>query len=265
MGESSIGRMIKKRRESLVLSQARLGELVGRSASTIRNWERDRTSPSERSDVVALAAILGMDEREALDQAGFETPQEAKHPTLEQAYASLGPHPEEVLTSDEDDPPDKPGEAVAVLDEGMASLDQEDPSPAQARSPLESELPQAPTDDSPDVAEAEQQPKEDGVAVDLVSTGSVVAPTKPSESDGEDRSSGQRVVERAAPPTVLETAPVGEPSYLEDPEERQRYRLRALVTAIAVVALVIVLVWSFDRTTNALGNMWNHFVSMLDL
>lgn len=62
MGEESLGHMIKRRRETLGFSQARLGELVGRSASTIRNWERDKSTPSVPSDAVALAAVLGLSE-----------------------------------------------------------------------------------------------------------------------------------------------------------------------------------------------------------
>lgn len=221
MGDSSIGNLIKKHRESLGLSQARLGELVGRSASTIRNWERDRTSPSERSDVVALAAILGLDERDALDQAGFDVAEEIEHPTLEQAFASLGPHPEELVPVDDDRREDDPsGRVVGDAVEAAAG--------------------------SPTRAPVGKQASSHG-------------------GDGQDEPVPRRVVERAAPPTVLETAPAAEPSYLEDPEERQQYRLRALVTAIAIVVLVIVLVWSFDRTTNALGNLWNQFVSTLDL
>lgn len=236
MGESSIGRLIKKRRESLGLSQARLGELVGRSASTIRNWERDRTSPSERSDVVALAAILGLDERDALDQAGFDLPRQTDHPTMEQAFASLGPHPDEVL-------------------------------------PLEDHEAEEPADDQPDVGkgtsgrrpeEWEEKPAEEApISAPGPEPGKVGSGSRVDSND--DHPPVRRVVERAAPPTVLEAAPASEPSYLEDPEERQQYRLRGLVTTIAIVVLVIVLVWSFHRTTNALGNMWNQFMSMLDI
>ena len=91
MGDRSFGRLIRKRRESLGLSQARLGELVGRSSSTIRNWERDKSTPAARSDAVALAAVLGLDEAEVLDRAGFEVDGERTHQTVEEAYASLTP------------------------------------------------------------------------------------------------------------------------------------------------------------------------------
>src|SRR5680860_779451 len=89
MGDQTFARLIRKRRDALGLSQARLGELVGRSATTIRNWERAQASPSERSDVVALAAVLGLNEGEVLEQAGFEPPVVEDKPTMEQAYASL--------------------------------------------------------------------------------------------------------------------------------------------------------------------------------
>lgn len=75
----------------------------------------------------------------------------------------------------------------------------------------------------------------------------------------------EAAVGRAAPPTVLEAAPTAEPSYVENPEERQRYRVRAVATAAVVLFLFLVLLWSFDRATDALGAMWDQFVGMLEL
>ncbi len=263
MGDSSIGRLIKKHRESLGLSQARLGELVGRSASTIRNWERDRTSPSERSDVVALAAILGLDERDALDQAGFDVAREIEHPTLEQAFASLGPHPEEVVPVEDDRPEDDPAEMVAddEVDDVPPSGQGQAAESVGVSEPGITVPPPGEPMEAPEPGGADRFESDQGSPT-RVPIGQRASPLGP---EGEDEPAPRRVVERAAPPTVLETAPAAEPSYLEDPEERQQYHLRALVTAIAIVVLVIVLVWSFHRTTNALGDLWNQFVSMLDL
>jgi transcriptional regulator with XRE-family HTH domain len=78
---------------------------------------------------------------------------------------------------------------------------------------------------------------------------------------------------RSAPPPAPEPAgsrprptpappPMGEPvaaptgSYLEDPEERRNYQIRAAATAVAVVLLLVVLVWAFGRLAEALSEVW---------
>ena len=59
MGEE-LGKLIQLRRSELGMSQARLAELVGRSPSTIRSWEKGRTSPAP--DVMGtLSDVLGLE------------------------------------------------------------------------------------------------------------------------------------------------------------------------------------------------------------
>lgn len=267
MGDLSFGRSIRKRRDSLGLSQARLAELVGRSATTIRNWERDKTSPADRSDVVALAAVLGMDTEDALSQAGFESEEQGQHLTMEQSYSSLGPARVAEKSEPDRAPSDTPeaDDVSGAADHGSVTmqssemessvLDDADESSAEADSTVapEGEVPE-------DVVVEEAVPEEDVASAEGSEEQSASAPGKHAESRAERR----RRLGRAAPPTVLESAPIGEPSYMEDRDERQRYRVRAMVTAMAVVALVIVLLWSFNRASDALSGMWNEFFSMLD-
>lgn len=270
MGEHSFGRLIKQRRDDLGLSQARLADLVGRSATTVRNWERDKTTPSERSDVVALAAVLGIDEAEALNHAGFEANREAEHRTIEQAYSSLGP----AAAEDDASGPQPQAETLAspVTESADGSDEVADAAEDQA-SPGNDEGDSAPVESDPEVSghtghieEAEDAAAEVGGPAsdpvsddDLVTVGAMVGP-EPDMGRAERR----RRLRRAAPPTVLEAAPVGEPSYMEDPEERQQYRFRALATLAAIAFLIIVLGWAMGRATDALSGMWNDFFSLLD-
>ncbi|HEX2152631.1 MAG TPA: helix-turn-helix transcriptional regulator [Acidimicrobiia bacterium] len=233
MGDQPLGRLIRRRRDTLGFSQARLGELVGRSASTIRNWERGKSTPASRGDAVALAAVLGLEEHEVLESAGFDVGDDRSHQTVEQAYASLAP-PEET-------PSERP-------------VEEEEESAVAVDSPAEK---QAPTEDIPEDAGTPEPPERRSRRL-----AAVPVPTEMSARAVKDE---RREVARAAPPTVLETAPPDEPSYLEDPDERQRYRARAVATAALVIFLVIVFIWSFDRAVDALGTMWNDFVGMLEI
>lgn len=241
MGDESFARLIKRRRDALGFTQARLAELVGRSPSTIRNWERGNSTPSERSDAVALAAVLGLDEREVLEGAGFPAAADSAHQTVEQGYASLAP---------ETFPP--PSSPPAEEEESVAAV------PASEEIPGAEEVEPRPTIDDESASGGDTD--EDSVELEVFELG-----TPPPEADMPPDSIEERRPARAAPPTVLEAAPVGEPSYLEDPEERQRYRVRAVATAAAVVALLIILLWSFGRATDALGTLWEEFVGLLEV
>ena len=93
MPERTFGRTIRSRRTKLGLSQAKLGELVGKSASTIRSWEKDKRHPTDGGVITALAAILGADERQLFERAGQAVPDQEDSPTIEQALATLSPAP----------------------------------------------------------------------------------------------------------------------------------------------------------------------------
>lgn len=115
MPERSFGRTVRYRRTKIGLSQAKLGDLVGRSASTVRSWERDASTPSDSEVIDALAAVLAIDPRILYEKAGMAVPDVESSPTVEQALASL--RPETAVESPEETPDDALGavpEPVAV-------------------------------------------------------------------------------------------------------------------------------------------------------
>ncbi len=48
-------------------------------------------------------------------------------------------------------------------------------------------------------------------------------------------------------------------SYIEDRRQRLRYWLRYLLTAVAVLIMLVVLVWAFGELRDALGEVWQLF------
>ncbi|MEX1134984.1 MAG: helix-turn-helix transcriptional regulator [Acidimicrobiia bacterium] len=248
MPERSFGRTIRYRRTKLGLSQAKLGELVGRSASTIRAWERDSSLPNDAVVITALSAVLGIDRRSLFEKAGLEVPLQEISPTLEEAFASLAAEPRSpavrvewesaaVMPLVEDSEPDieldiggehpaetpvEPMDAAKWADEPYPVWEPKFPEETLIRSPVTS------------------------IPVTPMPTPAFVDPPEPF------------VLAPATPPLV-------EPSYMEDRAQRQLYRVRNLATLVLLVGLGIVLLWALSSTLDALGTWWGDFIGTLKL
>lgn len=221
MPERSFGRTIRYRRSKLGLSQARLGELVGRSASAIRSWERDKSIPTDADVLHTLSAVLGVDERSLFEKAGQQVPpNEEASPTLEQALASLAP--DDVGSSIEQNDVDDEPEGIGPDDVGRIEEETVTSQPG-----IESET--APT-----------------VVVSSQPSPGYVKPPQP------------YVVTPPTPRFV-------EPSYIEDSNQRQLYRVRNLATLVVVVGLVVALIWALSESLGALGSWWDDFFGSLRL
>jgi len=96
------------------LSQAKLGDLVGRSASTVRGWESDSATPGDPDVLDALAAVLGLDARMLYEKAGMPLPAVEESPTVEQALATLRPEPAGPIEQAEPEVVPMPGPSVSA-------------------------------------------------------------------------------------------------------------------------------------------------------
>ncbi|MCI0545452.1 MAG: helix-turn-helix domain-containing protein [Actinobacteria bacterium] len=235
MPDRSFGRLVRYRRTKLGLSHAELGQLVGRTAATIRSWEAEKTVPNDSKILVTLSAILGVDERTIFAKAGQEPPLLVEDtPTVEEALASLSP--------EETAPTVVTSRVYEVLaPEGMRT---EEPRRVAV---------------APDVEE-DEPPDDSAIYIELESTMPRAAPA--------DR---EPVSPRITPPTsdrlriITPAYPVVEVSYLEDATQRQLYRVRTLATVVGLVGLVVALLWAAGEGLSALGDWWDGFVGTLRL
>lgn len=255
MPERSFGRTVRYRRTKIGLSQAQLGELVGRSASSIRSWERDVSTPTDPSVLTALSAILDIDVRALFDKAGVPQPAGEAHTTVEQELASLAPLPleEPIEVVVEADPvvvrsePETGAEEAEPVPDADFQLEAEvhehlderpepksEPEPEEAREPMPEPESFSPRPEPVGVAEMKQTSEPAGF----------VSPPEP------------YVITAPIPPLV-------EPSYMEDAGQRQLYRVRNLATVVLFVVLVIVLLWSLSNTVEAVGDWWDEFFRTL--
>jgi transcriptional regulator with XRE-family HTH domain len=228
MPERSFGRTVRYRRTKLGMSQARLAELVGRSTSTIRAWERDKTRPNDPEVVATLAAILGIDERMLFEKAEVDMPEMVEtSPTVEEALATLSieevPTDEEVVVVADAEPEPRP--TVTFVEQFRFDLVDVGDGQESGGSTVEATVRQ-----------------EAHVAV--VDGPGFVTPPEP-------------YVQTPLTPTV------GEVSYMEDTSQRQVYRVRNLATLVAVIALVVVFIWALGEGLGALGDWWDDFFGNL--
>lgn len=68
----TFGQVVKSKRIEMSLTQMRLAELVGRSSSTIRSWERGQSVPNDLEVYEALSAVLGVGLVDLVETAGLE-------------------------------------------------------------------------------------------------------------------------------------------------------------------------------------------------
>lgn len=263
MPERSFGRTVRYRRTKIGLSQAQLGELVGRSASSIRSWERDVSTPTDPSVINALSAILDIDGRSLFDKAGVPMPAQESHPTVEEALASLAPLPleEPIEESIATDPvvaplggPESPAEEVEPDLDADFELEAEvhervetAPDVEQHGEPEGAREPDPAFE--PFTLRPDPTPRREPVSASMRSTSEPPAFVTPPEP---------YVITAPTPPVI-------EPSYIEDNDQRQMYRVRNLATAVLVVALVIILLWSLSNTVDAMGEWWDEFLRTLRL
>ncbi|MDP9495731.1 MAG: helix-turn-helix domain-containing protein [Actinomycetota bacterium] len=256
MPERSFGRTIRYRRTKLGLSQAKLGELVGRSASTIRAWERDSSLPNDESVITALSAVLAVDRQSLFEKAGLEVPLQQTSPTLEEAFASLGSEPRS--TPVVADQPFVPLPLGAETEPPIPSL-----SAPEAEAVQIVEIP-----DESDEGDREWEPDEEPYPV--------WEPKFPDEALFKATPLVSRVMKPSVPaPAFVEppdpfvrgaaTPPLVEPSYMEDTAQRQLYRVRSLATLVLLVGMGIVLLWALSSTFDALGSWWEDFIGTLRL
>lgn len=228
----SLGDLMQRQRAALGLTQARLAELVGRSPSTIRSWERDRSVPADPSAYAALSAVLGLTDEEiesaiggvqpqsyAVDTTGLEpSPPDDLAPSEDAVEpSSVGAGPE--LDLDRGDHPSDGG-VPATMPTGMDSTEAQKGSPSQA--------------------DRRDRP--------------LTGPATPSTRADETVRTEAALPEPAASRVVSRLPRV--PSYLDDPAELRTYRARTVLTAVLLVLMFIVLTWAFGEAREALGSLF---------
>ncbi|MGF1667623.1 MAG: multiprotein-bridging factor 1 family protein [Acidimicrobiia bacterium] len=274
MSDRDFGVLIRQSRERLGLTPSRVAELIGRAPGTIRAWEKGTSTPADAGVVSTLAAVLGIDEVSLFEAAGLEPPVSDSAPSVREALSSITPAARRAAAEEEPSTtgsPD-PGTVVEPDPAGVDESDQistfaPDPVPRAERRRSRGTRP-TPTP-TPDLF----APPAPIPTAPPISAPANVAETAVKEPRHRARSDSAYVLERlrgatlrrpSQPAALTTMAPAQRlPSYLEDPTERWSYRLRAIYTAVGVVALFIALGWAASNLLEALGSVWEELTANL--
>jgi len=249
--------LVKRRRLLLGMSQAALADLVGRSASAIRSWERGASTPSDEDVVRSLAVVLGIEEASLRVAVGLSPQAPAEEPD-EVGGAALAGFMEE--GTGEVGGPREPGVVDDTDGEGIPVDEIAEPDTASPQSASIAEVQvldlASPGEDAASVTEDatdEGRPKPDRIPVPP-SAGVQVPRPEPV---------GPAAAAVTAPTATI---PISESpvqpvaaSYLDDPDQMMTYWIRAALTVAMAAFLLIVLFWALGRLGESIGEVWDIF------
>lgn len=259
--DTSFAGLVKGRRVALGMTQANLANLVGRSASAIRSWERGSSTPSDERVLRSIAAVLGIEEGSLRTAVGL-APGRADGDLDEVGEEALAFFVEDGESST----PDGISEPTAPSEQGASNQE----SPVQVAEISDEEMSEdnsGPTGEEPPTGPLLGQLDRLSVPDDQGSGELSVA-----ESGGGRREAGPAFVPPPvgglSPSTTSPTTmiPVGEtqvqpvePAYLDDPDQMRTYWVRAALTVAFTIFLLIVLLWAFGRLGDSIGEVWEVF------
>jgi transcriptional regulator with XRE-family HTH domain len=296
--DTSFGALVKSRRVALGMSQAALADLVGRSASAVRSWEREASTPTDEGVVHLVSAVLGIEEETLRQAVGLPPITEVGSETIAgAALETFVGAPEPAVTVDtpagegasdavESIPTTAPIEEVLEVEPSETEVvvpieetgveDDLEPSqtPAgfddetgfEAEPAVEAEVDEAPQpEEAPDLDEEPPADESEGSGpAPPVVAGLQVAATPGSESEvtAIEPVVPEAARTRAASTQVVQETPVPGPrSYLEDPDQMMTYWVRSALTVALAVFLLIVLFWALGQLSDSLGEVWEIFKS----
>lgn len=242
VSDRDFGGLVREARDRLGMSHSRVADLIGRSPSTVKAWERGRAVPSDANVVSSLAAVLGIDEALLFEAAGMERPGTPARRSLGESLAEIAPAQ------------GTPGTAAAETSTDPRRMEPTDTESSPHAAAVDVRAPAAPSTEDPVLRpRRELRAKTANAPVPPPEPGRAWAPVL----NAIDRISSRlrrRPRRHALVATpVAPTAPTAQPSYVEDPEQRLIYRFRSVLLAVGAFALAIVFVWSAGEFLDAVG------------
>jgi len=297
--DTSFGGLVKQRRMALGMSQAALADLVGRSASAVRSWERGSSTPTDERVVRSLAAVLGVHEGTLRTTVGM--PAERATDDVEEIggvglAAFTDSDAEASPAADRSDETEGTDEEVPVGTEiswdDVAASVRPVPEPAAPAGEAEVDLKAAGDGEDGDLgtepkavvaapavredglaAEPEEvvpaagddgpddgQPDREPVSVAPMGRRRTAEPLKPAAPVAAAGSAAASASSRTAMmPARQPSIPPSANSYLDDRDQMMTYWIRAGLTVALTLFLLVVLFWALGKLGDSIGQVWDLF------
>ena len=247
MAESSFPEFITARRRELELTLGDVANSLGVSPITVSNWSNGQAKPKQEQ-VTALAELLDVDPGKLSELAGV--------PSKPEARINLMPVPE---ADDVPEPPAPAKTAGRPTEPEPPAVKDEPESPPAARTPdsgrssdeIDSELAELIEEAS---AEIEPPPVPVGARA-----GAADSPRPPStgpepaaERATPRRARSLRRTVGAGAERPVTTLPL---TYIEDPKQLMRYRIRWALTIIILIIMFFILLWASRELLSSLSEI----------
>ncbi len=249
--------VIRSRRIMLGLSQARLAELVGRTATTVRRWERGEVAPPEDVlDQLAAALDVAPEQLQPL-------PPPARSSVVVGGPASPAPPTRA---------PRPPTDRAAPTRPGTAPATRPAPPPGPALPPAGDTTTDAPGGEPWIHFDAEPTPPPDPQPAPPPAPGPSAKPVPAASGPAAPVATAPRPAPAAPPADPDATAAVPPPrrpvarqpvaparSYLEDPKQRLLYGFRLTLAVVALGVMAVIGVWALGELFGALDEVLEFF------
>jgi transcriptional regulator with XRE-family HTH domain len=272
MTASSFPEFITARRREIGLTLGDVAASLGVSPITVSNWSNGDTKPKPQN-LVALAELLEVPPDELADMAGvtlksaadgvnllpadlIETADEAERPLTEETDVS---EPIAEIRLAEPDPIDEAPEVEPVGEPEAEVLIPEAEVPIPEDFDAAADEPDAPDKEAAELEPEKPDPVEEaGDAVPaVVAAVAPVAQEAPAaeKAPARTRRPGLRRPGGRAPAAAERQVTTLPLTYIEDPKQLMRYRIRWALTVVVLVIMFFVLLWASRELLSALSEV----------
>lgn len=224
---------ITTRRRELELTLGDVATKLDVSPITVSNWSNGQATP-DPEQLTALAALLEVPAEDLTSMAGLEPVPEDRIDIPPDAFDPVEPAVVDIPQPEAVDPLEP---TVPTHSEPIAAVEPA-PEPVERMTP-------PPATGPPEVAAVAQE-----VAIPaFVESPQAERPRSRQAGRPSRRASGTTLAAERPPPTLLPL------TYIEDPKQLMRYRIRWAITLVALVIMFFVLLWASAGLISALSDI----------
>lgn len=244
MAKQSFGDFITNRRRELELTLGDVATGLGVSPITVSNWSNGQATP-DPDQLAALAGLLEVPTEDLARMSGVT-------PGVTEPAVNLMPA---ASTDTEKEP--QPAEEESTGPIAMVRTPQDPPETTAGRADQPDPLPDRSRTDQPDAMDSElaeliEEATADETASEVREAVPARAGTAVATAERAPRRRPQLRRRREPPERAVTAIPL---TYVEDPKQLTRYRIRWALTTVALIVMFFILLWASGELLSALSEV----------